>query len=212
MPSPSITVKQAATWSNWHSTGGVGGKVGKLFIPFNDWDDGSAPPPGQPFAPGLAGLKSIVQQAEASGARVRALGSSWSLNNIAFVEDYLVDTSNLSALIIGFSQGYVEPGFQGGEQSLVLAQCGVTVSALNNGLASWNPPLALPTSGASNGANIAEPYRLHDGSASSAGLNPGLCARAPHRGRGRQGLLDRARLPTGDESGLRELARRDPYP
>jgi len=155
MPNPVMTIKPGVAWSNFHSTSNVGGRVGKLFIPFNAWDDGSAPPAGQPFAPGLAGLKAIVQQAESASMRVRALGSSWSLNNIAFVKDYLVDTTNLAELLVGFSQGSVDPSYRGEIASLVYAQCGNTISKLNNDLANANPPLALPTSGASNGQTIA---------------------------------------------------------
>jgi hypothetical protein len=155
MPNPSITVKTSATFQNWHLTSSVGGPVGKLFIPFNAWTDNSAVPADQPFAPGLAGLKSIVQQAEAASMRVRALGSRWSLNNIAYVKDYLIDTANLTSLMVGFSANSIDPGFQGNKDFVVFAQCGATISKLNNDLANWSPPLALPTSGASNGQTIA---------------------------------------------------------
>ncbi len=150
MPNPVIDVKTAQGWSNWHSTSGVGGQVAKFLIPWNAWDDNS--PPDKPFAPGLAGLQSIVQQAEAASMRVRAVGSGWSLCNIAFVKDYLVDTSNLSSLLVGFGPQYLAPAYQAQSQSFVFAQCGVQIKNLNDELAIRN--LALPTAGASNGQTI----------------------------------------------------------
>jgi hypothetical protein len=152
MPEPMIDVHADHTWDNWHSSSGVGGKVSKFFIPWNDWDDGSPSPAGRPFTPGLAALKSIVRQAEAAGKRVRAAGSGWSLNNVAFVPDYLVDTANLSALLIGFGPEYVAPDQQADCERFVFAQCGAQIKTINEELAKHG--LALPTSGASNGQTI----------------------------------------------------------
>ncbi|HET7541237.1 MAG TPA: FAD-binding protein [Polyangiaceae bacterium] len=153
MPEPMIDVRPDHTWDNWHSSSGVGGKVAKFFIPWNDWDDNSPSPAGKPFVPGLAGLKSIVRQAEAAGKRVRAAGSGWSLSNVAFVPDYLIDTANLSALLIGFGPAYVAPAEQADSERFVFAQCGAQIKTINEELAKHG--LALPTSGASNGQTIA---------------------------------------------------------
>jgi len=163
-----IDVRADHQWDNWHLSSGVGGKVSKFFIPWNDWDDNSPSPPGKPFAPGLAGLKSIVRQAEAAGKRVRAAGSGWSLSNVAFVPDYLVNTANLSALLIGFGPAYVSPADQADSEHFVFAQCGAQIKTINQELAKHG--LALPTSGASNGQTIvgAMSTGTH-GSASSVG-------------------------------------------
>ena len=152
MPNPVIDVRVDQTWNNWHSSSGVGGTVARFFIPWNDWDDNSAAPAGKPFVPGLAGLKSIVRQAEAAGKRVRALGSGWSLNNVAFVPDYLIDTANLSALLIGFGPRFVSPSQQADSERFVFSQCGAQLKTINQELAKNG--LALPTSGASNGQTI----------------------------------------------------------
>lgn len=152
MPEPIIDVRTDHKWENWHFSSGVGGKVSKFFIPWNDWADNSPSPSGKPFAPGLAGLKSIVRQAEAAGKRVRAAGSGWSLNNVAFVPDYLVDTANLSALLIGFGPAYVSPADGADSERFVFAQCGAQIKTINQELAKRS--LALPTSGASNGQTI----------------------------------------------------------
>jgi len=126
--------------------------VARFFIPWNDWDDNSPSPGGKPFAPGLAALKSIVRQAEAAGKRVRAAGSGWSLNNAAYVPDYLIDTANLSALLIGFGPAYVAPSHQADSEHFVFSQCGAQLKTVNEELAKKG--LALPTSGASNGQTI----------------------------------------------------------
>ncbi|HYQ04761.1 MAG TPA: FAD-binding protein [Polyangiaceae bacterium] len=152
MPLPQIDIKANHPWDNWHSSSGVGGGVAKYFIPWNDWADNSPTPAGKPFAPGLAGLKSIVQQAEAASKRVRAAGSGWSLNSCAFVQDYLVDTSNLSALLIGFGPAFVSAADQAQSDQFVFAQCGTQIKTLNQELAKQQ--LALPTMGASNGQTI----------------------------------------------------------
>jgi len=171
MPQPIIDVKPNRKWENWHTTTGVGGGVAKFFIPWNDWDDNSSSPAGKPFVPGLEGLKSIVRQAEADGRRVRAAGSGWSLNNVAFVPDYLVDTQNLSALLIGFGPAFVTAAHQAESQQFVFAQCGAQLKTLNNELAKHR--LALPTMGASNGQTIvgAMSTSTH-GSANTVGAIP----------------------------------------
>src|SRR5229473_2594972 len=101
MANPVIDVQAGRVWQNWHSTQGVGGPVARFYTPRNAWDDGSSTP-GKDFAPGLAALQNIVQQAEQDGKRVRALGSGWSLSQAAFVGDYLVNTSRLASWFIGF--------------------------------------------------------------------------------------------------------------
>src|SRR5262245_29175458 len=87
MPEPLIERDQNVQWHNWHRTDGVGGAVESLFTPRNRWADNSPVTPDKKFAPGLAGLQKIVGLAAASGKRVRALGSGWSLSPIAFVND-----------------------------------------------------------------------------------------------------------------------------
>src|SRR5262249_24908092 len=86
--------------------------------------------------------------------RVRAVGSKWSMSSIAFVRDYLVNTSQLNRWMVGpFSKGMVMPAFADRTERLVIAQCGVQIRGLNDGLQQRG--LALPTSGASNGQTIA---------------------------------------------------------
>jgi FAD/FMN-containing dehydrogenase len=151
MPEPLIETTVNATWHNWHRTDGVGGPVQKLFKPRNRWISDRTDP-RRWFAPGLAGLQEIVQRAEADGRRVRAVGAGWSLSPVAFVDDYLVDTSALSEWSLGFSARIVTSAFADRRERMAFVQCGVQIRTLNSFLERRR--LALPTSGASNGQTI----------------------------------------------------------
>lgn len=156
MPEPFIERDSNWEWRNWHRTDGVGGKAKSLFTPRNRWQDGTAGPSTKKFAPGLAGLQKIVGLAAADGKRVRALGSGWSLSDIAFVNDYLINTSRLGYWAIGLKPTSVTPLFKDRASRIVFAQCGTQITALNSGLEDRvGERLALPTAGASNGQTIA---------------------------------------------------------
>src|SRR5438046_7766723 len=100
MPEPLIESTHATSWHNWHRTSGVGGPVRSILKPRNSWITGR-PDPNRWFEAGLAGLVTIVRRAEGEGRRVRAMGSMWSLSPVAYVEDYMVDTSALSEWSLG---------------------------------------------------------------------------------------------------------------
>ena len=152
MATPVIDVQAGRTWQNWHATRGVGGPVARLYTPHNAWSDGSETV-GKKFAPGLAALQSIVGLAENDAKRVRGVGSGWSLNSVAFVDDYLVNTARLSAWFVGFkTPTLVDPAMRDAAPRLVFAQCGTQIKTLNTFLEAAG--LALPTSGASNGQTI----------------------------------------------------------
>ncbi len=154
MPSPLIDTFENRQWQNWLGTHGVGGPVKRLRVPHNLWGDGTALTPGKDFEPGLAGLRQLVQEAEAAGRRIRAVGSGWSLSNAGFTDDDLIDTSRLGWGFVGFhTLSMVDPARQADASRLVFAQCGTQIRTLNTWLA--QRALALPTSGASNGQTIA---------------------------------------------------------
>jgi FAD/FMN-containing dehydrogenase len=153
MKKPMLSIDADWTFYNWHRTRGVGGLVERMYTPRNRWADGSTQPE-QAFLPGLRGLQQIVKDAEADHKQLRALGSGWSLNNIAYTDDYLVNTARLSDLFVGFktTSMLTEP-FRPHRQHLVFAQCGTQIKTLNSKLERVR--LCLPTSGASNGQTIA---------------------------------------------------------
>lgn len=153
MPKPLIEIEHNRAWRNWHDTGDVGGTVQQFFTPRNEWTDDTPVDPDKAFAPGLAGLCEIVRRAEAAKTRLRALGSGWSLNNVAFVDGFLINTSRLSKLQIGLTPKSVTPECAPIADRIVYAQCGTQITTLNSELEKRG--LALPTSGASNGQTIA---------------------------------------------------------
>lgn len=156
MSEPFIERRDGHEWFNWHRTHGVGGKAHALFTPHNQWLGEAPVAPTKRFAPGLAGLQKIAGLAAASGKRIRALGSGWSLSNIAFVDDYLVNTSRLDYFSVGLKPGSVTPAFADRASRIVFAQCGTQITTLNSGLEGRDRErLALPTAGASNGQTIA---------------------------------------------------------
>lgn len=149
---PVLGERSGHTWKNWHATTGVGGSADRFYSPRNLWDDGTR----HFWKPGLAGLVEIVKRAEDAHLRVRALGSGWSLSNVGYVNQVLVNTQRLSNFDVGFTQDrYVAPDFRPIKNRLVFAQCGVQIRTLNEALLHAAPErLALPTSGASNGQTI----------------------------------------------------------
>ncbi|BDS11280.1 FAD-binding protein [Aureispira anguillae] len=145
---PLIDVEENQTKKNWHRTRNQWGAIDKLFKPHNKYEDSTTPEKG--FEPGLAGLQEIVQRAVADNKVIRAYGSRWSLNNIAFTNHYLIDSSALDYCLVGLSDpSHVNPEFEAKRNRFAFVQCGVMVKDLNQKL--QEQQLALPTSGASDG-------------------------------------------------------------
>lgn len=100
---------------------------------------------------GFTALRSILQEAQARGRRVRAVGRRWSLSPVAVCPDIMINTMPLNYRVVGLpasdvSTASVDPS------RLVFAQCGTSVLELSQTLESRG--LSLPTSGASNGQTI----------------------------------------------------------
>ncbi len=153
MKRPLLTYEPDRVWRNWHNSSRVGGNVERFYTPRNVWEDGSRPS-RKAFLPGLRGLQQIIRRAERDQKQVRALGSGWSLSNVAYSDEYLINTARLTYWFVGFNTAsMVTPRYQNRRHRLVYAQCGVQIRNLNAHLESRR--LSLPTSGASNGQTIA---------------------------------------------------------
>ncbi len=148
---PIIHEKIDEKWSNWHKSIMVGGKVNLTLQPTNQYEDGP-PPPNMEFLAGLAGLQVIVQKAKINNKKIRAHGSGWSLNDIAFSNEYLVDSNMLDYIKVGIDENYLTEQYTDKSNLMVFAQCGVMVKHLNTAIE--KNKLALPTSGASDGQRI----------------------------------------------------------
>ncbi len=151
MRTPNLSPVFDYEWRNWHSTRGVGGPVEAMFTPRTHWLDGGRKK--HQFEPAIHALQAIIRRAEREAKRVRAIGSGWSLNNVAFTEEYLVNTARLCEFFIGFqSSSLLESAYRSRKERMVFAQCGTQIKVLNAYLEQRR--LCLPTSGASNGQTI----------------------------------------------------------
>ena len=143
---PFIHFDRNVRFVNWHRN--VEARVERRYDVWNRWSDRSRPATRR-WEPGLMALQRIVQQAEADGKRVRALGGGFSLSEAAVTPDYLVNTKPLNYVDIGLKPENVDPAFEGDRNCLVFTQCGASILELNRILE--RNGLALPTSGDSNG-------------------------------------------------------------
>lgn len=155
MPQPIIFTNNNFYFQNWHKTSGVGGEVEHFFTPQNRWQDGTQAAPN--WKPGLDALCRLVRDAETNHERIRCVGSAWSLNNVMFNRQRLVNTARLSNYFVGFSSdSMVTDAYLNKKNRLVFAQCGTQVVTLNSILERAQPErLVLPTCGGSNGQTIA---------------------------------------------------------
>lgn len=198
MPQPVILKNDDFSFRNWHTTKGVGGTVEHFLTPQNIWTDGSPVNPG--WKPGLDALCQLVRDAEANKERIRCVGSAWSLNNIAFSGQRLVNTARLTNYFVGFStDAMVTAPYVAKKNRLVFAQCGTQIVTINNELERAAPErLAVPTCGASNGQTIAGATQTGThGSAHAYGPMPNYM-RAIHivAEGGKHYLIQSAKAPT----------------
>jgi len=122
-------------WKNWAGTFGVPKLKGHCH-------------PGS-----LEELVAIVQDAERGGRRVRAVGSSWSLSDVAMTPDYLVETNQFNRLlthVVG-PGGVLDPAVAG--RKFIHAEAGLKLQDFNAILDARG--LAVFTMGGSDGQSLA---------------------------------------------------------
>jgi len=147
--------KQKPTlWHNWHNTIGVGGPIQKEFEPNNGPNQKEKNIQDEEFKLGLNTLLGIVESAmkDDGVARIRAFGSKWSLNNVAYTNDFMVKTKGLNYAKIGLAQDMLTQKYQDKAEKLCFVQAGVMIHYLNEELAKKG--LALKTTGASDGQRL----------------------------------------------------------
>ena len=130
---------------NWHYTVDVGGPFAKKFRPANTFANGtstldhsssSSSSDGEPiqneeFVSGLRALQDCVREAAADGQRLRAYGSRWSLSNIAYDDQYLVEPWGLNYYQIGLAEDQVTEAYRDIRDRLVFVQAGVMNRHIN---------------------------------------------------------------------------------
>jgi hypothetical protein len=100
---------------------------------------------------GFTTLRGILDDAQARGRRVRAVGRRWSLSPVAVCPDIMINTMPLNYHVVGLPASDTSTSSVDASR-LVFAQCGTSVLELSLALESRG--LSLPTSGASNGQTI----------------------------------------------------------
>jgi hypothetical protein len=154
--SPSITVRNAATWTNHHENVSV--PVAKIITVHNE----TAPWTLAGMARTAARIQALIADAIAQGVRMRAVGSHWSFSDIPTVANgWIVETDKLEwRFFFGANDVRTDSGVTHDE--LLLCQGGTKISRINETLETPNNVYpngrrrrALRTSGASNGQTIA---------------------------------------------------------
>jgi hypothetical protein len=102
----------------------------------------------------VAALQGLIADAIRDKIRLRAIGGGWSLSHAPVTDGRLIDTLGLNWAFPG-DPTRVAPTYRGDPALLMYLQCGVTVKEVNDILFGRPGPLALKTSGASNGQTIA---------------------------------------------------------
>lgn len=133
----------------------VGGPYEKLFRPQNNASTiESKFVQSADFFSGLKDLINVVGLAQQDGKRVRAYGSKWSINDMAYSDEYLVTTWGLNFCRIGVDDEVdLTENYGKKKNQLVFVQSGVMVRDLNKELIEKG--LALSTTGAGDGQRIA---------------------------------------------------------
>ena len=144
-----VTVNPPSQWTNRHRN--VVQAYDRLYDVWNP------PPPTTDFLGDLqltvAALQGILRDALHDNVSLRALGGGWSLSQAAVTDGRLVNTKPLNWYFPVAATG-VSPAYTGDPSLLMYLQCGVSVDEANNLLFEQPSPLALKTSGASNGQTI----------------------------------------------------------
>jgi len=145
-----MTFQSNVTWRNMHETVPAVTSA-RLYTPRNVRADGTRDAQNS-WRPGLDALRQTVADAEAATQRVRAVGGLWSLSPVAILQDYVIDTTNLTEFVIHLPNGALQPGASQG-RPFVFAQAGARIVDFHERLMASG--LSLPTCGASNGQTLA---------------------------------------------------------
>jgi hypothetical protein len=138
-------------FENWLRTLDVGGDYEQLFHAGNNY----TPADGQlvqstEFLSGLHALQDIVHTAIQDGKKVRAYGSKWASNNIAYGNEYMVQTWGLNYIQVGIDdKTHVTTDYVAIKDRLVFVQGGVMIVDIHKAL--FEKGLALTTTGAADG-------------------------------------------------------------
>ena len=135
---------------NFYRSINVGGDYDTIFKPGNGIGGLIQ---DEEFLKGLVDLQNIVAQAETDGKRVRAYGSKYTMNNMLYTSQYLVQSWGLNYHKIGIEEEtHVTEAYNETRDCLVFVQSGVRIKVLNQKL--FDAGFALKTSPTTDAARI----------------------------------------------------------
>jgi hypothetical protein len=144
------TIKQSiGTWDTLHENGPFPTK--NLFITSLE-SEGNLPSVTDRYNDAAVEVQRLLREALSLGEGFRAIGSRWSMNNIAHQKDNLHVNAKMN-LKKTIAADEMEPGSSFKSDHLFFFQCGNTIKEMHNFLAAKGR--SLHTSGASNGQTIA---------------------------------------------------------
>lgn len=147
---PDLVRKAPDTWKNLHGTVSVPLKARLTLL---NKVKGRSTLDGMRDTAGR--IQAIARDAMAQKLRLRPVGSRWSFSEVAAGEGgWALETDNLD-MSFAVAAGSLDPAFKGSADGLILAQCGRTISKINQALETPARGRALKTSGASNGQTVA---------------------------------------------------------
>lgn len=143
-----IIEKNPGEWTNKHNT--VTQPIDRLY---DIWNPRVTSIGEQVKALGttVQAIQSLIDDAISNSQRLRAIGSGWSISDVASMDGRIVNTKPLN-WIFRISKGSVSEDYDGSNENLLLTQCGTSIAQLNDYLA--NNQKSLKTQGASNGQTI----------------------------------------------------------
>ncbi|GAX25336.1 hypothetical protein FisN_5Lh429 [Fistulifera solaris] len=140
-------------FTNWYKSVGVGGFVDEIVSPTNQQNPGFTIDESKLFLSGLTLLTELVDRVYGEGLRARAHGSKWSLNNIAYTDDVVVNSQGLTYRKIGIEdETHVTPEYIDIRNRLAIVQSGVMTTDINKDLSEKS--LALSTNAATDGQRL----------------------------------------------------------
>lgn len=147
---PDLVRKAPDTWQNLHGTVSVPLKARLTLL---NKVKGKSTLDGMRDTAGR--IQAIVRDAVAQKLRLRPVGSRWSFSEVAAGKDgWALETDNLD-MSFAVAPGSLDPASGENADALIVAQCGRTISKINQALESPARARALRTSGASNGQTVA---------------------------------------------------------
>jgi FAD/FMN-containing dehydrogenase len=195
-------------WTNIHCT--MTTKLADLIDVDNSSCDVRQPTGFSLLQRAASDLDGLIQKALKTGNRIRGLGSSWALTDIAVTRGWLVNTKQLNGCFDLYER-YFDPSYPPEKQPLlVLAQCGISIGELNAHLEQVAPSgfaRSLKTAGVGAGQTIAGAIsgNTHGAAVKFGATSDYVVGLQVVTGNGRSLWIERASYPVLNDDFLRNI-------